>query len=813
MGLADELIAIKMRLQGAASYQRSMVRNTEVTTEFGDAAERAGAQAKSGAVGMDAMAASSKVGTGALTRMKSAGEGLKSTGSKLTSAWTVPIALIGGVGVKMALDFSDSMEQIATQAGASQGEVNRATTAIMNFAKSGKSASGPNDLANGLFRIESAGFRGKRAMDALVKSEELATVGHANLEKTSTAVAAAMATQIKGTKNLTETVGLMNSIVGIGNMRFEDLLSAFSTGLLDRASNFGLSLKEVGAALGTMTTVGQPAAASATRMAMAFNMMAAPTEKAEKAMEGIGLHATDMAMSLRKRGLIPTLEMLKGHLDKTFGTSDKGLAQQAKAISEMFGGGRTSGGLITLMRHVDLLKKKQGELVGVQGKFNTALERTNAQPITKLHQAWAQLQVVLIEIGNALIPVVTKIAEFFVGAAHWFSSLPGPAKTVLLILGGVLAVAGPLLSMIGTMTLGIYALASAFAALDISAAGIPLLIGAVAAVAVGLSGIFGTSATAADKISTVYKNVTTDMERQRAAGRHLVNSEHAVEQAKRRHRVALKAFDKSQHKANEIIGQYGRKSRPAIHADEIMAKKKWSLVRANKALKNAEREHGVAKRQMEAITRTGVLEARHEINLLKGKKEQFDKLFLSEEKSGASLSRLNEISGWASHANERLQGAHKKLNEVILEAAKKVGPKYATFLEHATRGQLEWKSKIHETNEQLAKTKQRIQELGEGGIPELGIPAPLGPGGALNPKQPVHPHHKKTSAHGGGGGTVTLMRVRGGPTPAQASKRPPSGRGGATGGTKQPINVELRVGRRKFGEAMVMAMIDEDENQ
>jgi hypothetical protein len=208
---------------------------------------------------MATMQASAAKGMGAMAKMKSVGEGMKSTGQKLTRAFTVPLAIIGGVGVKMALDFSDSMEQISTQAGASQKEVGRMSEAVLNFARSGASASGPNDLAKGLFSIESAGFRGKRAFEALVKSEELASVGHANLEKTSKAVAAAMATQIKGTKNLNETVGLMNSIVGIGAMRFEDLLSAMGTGLLDKAANLGLSLREIGAALGTLTTTGTPA--------------------------------------------------------------------------------------------------------------------------------------------------------------------------------------------------------------------------------------------------------------------------------------------------------------------------------------------------------------------------------------------------------------------------------------------------------------------------------------------------------------------------------------------------------------------------
>lgn len=463
MGLTEEQIGVKMRLQGASTYQAGMDKSAASTAAYGNAAEKAGVQARDASgrfTGMGRSASkSSGVGISAMQKMKKVGEGLKSTGSTLTRSFTLPIALLGGVGVKSALDFSDAMNQISTQAGASQGEVDRMTKSVMAFARSGKSSEGPNTLAEGLFSIESAGFRGKRAFDAMVKSEQLATVGHADFGKTSKAVAAAMATQIKGTKNLGETVGLMNSIVGIGSMRMEDLLSAMGTGLLDKSAAIGLSLREVGAGLGVLTTTGTPAAAASTRMAMAFSMMAAPTEKAAQAMESIGLTESQLALGMRKKGLVPTIELLKKKLSDTFGNSKQGLVEQSKAVSEMFGGGRTSGGIISLMRHVDLLKSKYGELGGAQGKFKQALKNTEAQPIEKLHVAWAQAQVALIELGNILIPFLTKAVKFFSGLISGFSHLSPSAKKLIVILLVGLAVMGPLLSMFGSMVIGITALA------------------------------------------------------------------------------------------------------------------------------------------------------------------------------------------------------------------------------------------------------------------------------------------------------------------------------------------------------------------
>jgi hypothetical protein len=625
-----------------------------------------------------------------------------------------------------------------------------------------------------------------------------------------------MATGIKGTQNLGETVGLMNSIVGIGSMRMEDLLSAMGTGLLDKSAGLGLSLQEVGAALGVLTTTGTPAAASSTRMAMAFNMMAAPTEKAAKAMESLGLSETQLAMNMRKKGLLSTIELLKGKLDATFGTSKAGLVKQSKAISEMFGGGRTSGGIISLMRHTDMLKSKTDELSGSEGKFKQALEHTNAQPITKLKQGWAQLQVVLIELGATLIPVVTSMMKFAVGAAHWFQQLPAPVKTTIIVLGGVLAVLGPLLSMIGMMTLGVEGLIAVMGVLDIELAGLPLLIGVAAAMVVGLTGFLAGGSTETNRLASASKNLSKYMEGQASAGRNLVNTEHRLVKAKKTHRNAAHSLKKAQQQVNNVIGKYGAHSKPAVHAEQMLAQKRWSLVRATHALKNAERQHGIALQMTKQLSRSAVLEGRHEINILKQKKSQFDELFVKEKNSGASNQRLNQIAEWGSKVNDRLHGAHKKLNEVILEASNKVGPKYAKFLAHAKRETLEFGSAVAEQNAKFERFMQLGQQLKNMAQIEHGqMPGP--PGSPLNTPPGGHPgrhprHHHKTTPGGGRANTVRPIRHRGGPTLYMLDSGRQNGAKQAKRGTPIEVPVNLYVGRRKFGEAMAMAMFDDEAN-
>jgi TP901 family phage tail tape measure protein len=784
MGLAEELIAIKMRLQGAAAYQREMQRSAAATTEFGTAAERAGAQARSGAVGMNAMGASANKGVSALTRMKTAGAGMKRVGGQMTSAFTVPIALIGGAGVAMALHFSDSMEQIATQAGASQREVSLMSKKVLEFASSGKSSSGPNELAAGLFRIESAGFRGKRAFDALVKSEQLATVGHANLEKSSTALSAAMATGIKGTDNLNEAVGIMNATVGIGNMRFEDMLSAMGTGLLDRAANFGISFKEVGAALGTMTTVGQPAAASATRIGMALNMMSAPTDKAKKAMKGVGLGALQMAMSLRKRGLVPTLKMLKSHLDATFGTSKRGLSEQTNAISEMFGGGRTSGGLVALLRHVDLLKRKLGELTGVQGKFKRALERTNKQPIVELKQAWAQLQPVLIGVGNALIPLVTKVAKFIVSAAKWIGNLPGPIKKFLLVAAGVLAVAGPLLSTVGFLTIG-------FAQLGIALGiGSVALLGWIAAAPLILAGWYEIIThfktwgkyVVAFFIGPVAMAATFVVSHWDAIKGGITDAINAVVGVvKKIPGLLLDALKSYPRVFGWIIGFW-----ITLPYRVGAALVKWAPIVASKGMEVLAFIRSMPGRAVTALV--GLAPKMFKLGV-----EGMTKLW------NGLKSVESSIENWFSSMPGKIWNWIKGHAGDILNAGKNLAKEFLGGFTNAIPGPIKDLLGIGGSEEILGEVTVRP---GLGGKPRH-----RGPHGTKYPLE-----LKRRPGPKAGASSVRPLVSRGGPTPTALDTRAQGGAGRGRRGTPVHVHAHFKVGRRQFGEAMAMAMIDDEAN-
>lgn len=333
-----------------------------------------------------------------------AGSAAGTFGSRLGTALkygTTAAVGFGAEAIKMGVNFQQSMGLISTQAGASQREVNRLSDAVLNLAK--RSAFGPQELADALFHVESVGYRGAKAMHVLDAAQKLAVVGQSDLESTTYALVSAQETGIKGTEKLSKTIGTLNAIVGHGDMRMEDLTAALSSGILPAAKNFGLSMRDVGAALDTMTARGVPAQEAATRLRMTFSLLGAPSQAAAKALGTIGLNATKLGETMQHGGLIPALELLKSHLDRAGDA-----AHQAQVLSAAFGGGRTSAGIITLIQNLDDVKSRYDAIGKSSGDFNEKLRQEQQQPEFKLERALAQIQSMMTSLGGTLLPPVRR---------------------------------------------------------------------------------------------------------------------------------------------------------------------------------------------------------------------------------------------------------------------------------------------------------------------------------------------------------------------------------------------------------------------
>ena len=336
-----------------------------------------------------------KIGSGALTAAKN------------LALLAVPVVLgLGGLAIastNAAKTFQSDMTLIQTQAGASAAEVTNMSAAVLKLAP--QVGVGPEELAAGLYHVESAGLRGAKALDVLTVAAEGAKVGHADLESVTNALVAANQSGVKGVEDMSGAMGSLNAIVGAGNMRMQDLTDAMGTGVLSTAKNYGVTLQSVGAALADMTDQGIPAVDAATRLNSAMRLMAAPPSKAISERKSIGLSQTALATDMRGPGGIDAAVLdLKAHLDK----SGLSLTQQAALIAAAFGG-KQSGAILTLIGNVDLLGQKVDAVNQGAGQFGAAWEATGLTVAQQQAKLSASISSLKIQLGTELLPVEERV--------------------------------------------------------------------------------------------------------------------------------------------------------------------------------------------------------------------------------------------------------------------------------------------------------------------------------------------------------------------------------------------------------------------
>lgn len=406
-----------------------------------DAQTEVAATSKAASAGLDRTAASAEGASRKLTAAELSGR--NAAGQFRTLGLSLPktaaaLAITAAGAVYMAARFESAMTRVNTQAGASLGEVRKLGGELLRMAPSVGVT--PDKLAESLYHVESAGFRGSAALDAVRASAHGAAIGNANLEDVTQAMIATLASGIPGVHGADDAMALLNRTVGIGDMRMQQLSRALATGILPSARSAGLHFEDVAAALATITDNATPADEAATRLRMTFALMSSPSDKAVAALGSVGMKGTQLAEDMRKpHGLLVALTDLQAHL----AASGKSAVQQNQVLEHAFGGGRTSGAILTLLAEMDRLRSKYAELgdsTQRQAEFQAAWATYTDTLSYKWHSLVAGLESGAITIGQRLLPSVKTLLDVLIATGSEVGTVVGFFNQHRLILMAVAAV-------------------------------------------------------------------------------------------------------------------------------------------------------------------------------------------------------------------------------------------------------------------------------------------------------------------------------------------------------------------------------------
>jgi len=228
---------------------------------------------------------------------------------KLGMAMSAGVVAAAGVlaveSVKMAGDFQASVTKLGTTAGEAQGSLKMVGDGMLDMA--GQVGISAQDLAKGMYTVESSGQHGAQALDTLKASAEGAKQEQADLGHVTDAVSTIMHDYGPSVGDAATVTSKLVAAVSHGKTTFDELTGAMHS-VTPLAAAAGISLADVTGSLSAMTASGMSADQASQNLGHAIQSLSVPTQPMIKEMSALGLNAVDLSHNLGKTGVAGTLQ-------------------------------------------------------------------------------------------------------------------------------------------------------------------------------------------------------------------------------------------------------------------------------------------------------------------------------------------------------------------------------------------------------------------------------------------------------------------------------------------------------------------------
>lgn len=232
---------------------------------------------------------------------------LASTGIMIAGAVAVDLGIHA---VKMAGDFDAAITRLETTAGESPKALKMVGDGLLAMA--GKVGYTAQELAVGMYTVESAGYHGAAGLKVMEAAAKGARVEGADLTVTTDAVSSLLVDYHLKASDAARVTNVLTAAVGHGKTTFEGLAAALPN-VAAAGATANISMEELASAIATMTMHGTDAAKAGTYLRQVIGQLEGPTAKARMVMKGLGIDSNELGLKLSSgtgHGLADAIEMV-----------------------------------------------------------------------------------------------------------------------------------------------------------------------------------------------------------------------------------------------------------------------------------------------------------------------------------------------------------------------------------------------------------------------------------------------------------------------------------------------------------------------
>jgi TP901 family phage tail tape measure protein len=384
------------------------------------------------------------------------GKNTQWAGRQLTVGLTVPLAAFGTAAAKAFREADAELTRLTKVygdvAGSSAQDLGRVRREVIATSKELSSAMGVNfnETIALAADIAATGKTGNDLLGSIQETTRLAVLGEVDRQEAMKATLAIQTTFKQNTDELSESINFLNAVENQTSTTLSDLVEAIpKAGPV--IEGLGGSVKDLALYLTAMREGGVNATEGANALKSSLASLINPTKVAKEMFAGFGIDLSGI-VTRNAGNLTGTLLELQQSLDKL------DPLQKQQAIEQLFGKFQFSRlnalfsnlgkqGSQTL-QVLDLMKASSQELESVATR---ELGMVTESASGKYKRALESLKADLALVGEEFLKIQTFFINLVDGVLKFVDKLPAPIKSILTFLGGLTAVAGPLIMLTGVL--------------------------------------------------------------------------------------------------------------------------------------------------------------------------------------------------------------------------------------------------------------------------------------------------------------------------------------------------------------------------
>lgn len=405
------------------------------------------------------------------------GNKVKGVGQSLLPV-TGALTGVGAASTVMANNFNDAMSQAAGALDKPMSEMEDLRQLAIQTGQD--TVFSATDAGNAITELAKGGLtEADIKAGALKTTMDLAASSGMDLGEAANVVVQAMGAFGLSANESAEAANALAGAAAASSTDVEPLTQALAQ-CSAGAKNAGWSIQETTAVLARFADAGIEGSDAGTSLKTMLKRLAAPTDSAATMIEQLGIQTRD------SNGILLGASEIAEELQNKLGGLDS--ASRDAALSTIFGS--------DAMRAATVMMDSGTE--GIQKYINAANDQEAAQRLANsqmsdgsraIEKLKGSLETAAIQIGDTLAPIVQKVAELITALVNKFSALPEGVQQVIVVVGILVAALGPLLMVIGQISLGISAVAGTLSKLSGIGGVVTNLIGGIKTAVTGLLGI------------------------------------------------------------------------------------------------------------------------------------------------------------------------------------------------------------------------------------------------------------------------------------------------------------------------------------